>query len=164
MSAFPPIWLAAAATLGFYNRNMPLYIMLTTAVNSTYSFLWDIVMDWGLISFSRDGKCGTRQRYFYPLVTYVLVGLCNLCLRFAWAANKLDFFAGMDAASLVLCLEIVEVFRRSIWNMYRIEWEIIAVEAKGRSVSKEDLGTDSSLSEGDLTPGPRGGSSTSLRV
>ena len=164
MSAFPPIWLAAAVTLGFYNRNMPLYIMLTTAVNSTYSFLWDIVMDWGLISFSRDGKCGTRQRYFYPLVTYVLVGLCNLCLRFAWAANKLDFFAGMDAASLVLCLEIVEVFRRSIWNMYRIEWEIIAVEAKGRSVSKEDLGTDSSLSEGDLTPGPRGGSSTSLRV
>ena len=58
----------------------------------------------------------------------------------------------------------INVFRRSIWNMYRIEWEIIAVEAKGRSVSKEDLGTDSSLSEGDLTPGPRGGSSTSLRV
>ena len=87
-----------------------------------------------------------------------------MCLRFAWAANKLDFFAGMDAASLVLCLEIVEVFRRSIWNMYRMEWEVIAGEAKGRSVSKEDLGTDSSLSEGDLTPGPRGRSSTCLRV
>ena len=164
MSAFPPIWLAAAATLGYYNRNMPLYIMLTTAVNSTYSFVWDIVMDWGFISFSRTGKCGTRQRFFYPLVTYLFVGVSNLVLRFAWAANKLAFFSGMDAASLVLCLELVEVFRRSVWNMYRIEWEIISVEARGRNVSKEDLGADSSPSEGDLSPAVRSGSSASLRV
>ena len=117
---------------------MPFYIMLTTAINSTYScgtLLWI----GGFISFSRTGKCSQRQRYFYPFATYVLVGISNLILRFAWAANKLSLFAELDAASLVLCLELIEVFRRSVWNMYRIEWEIISVEAKGRNVSKEDL-------------------------
>ena len=143
---------------------MPFYIMLTTAINSTYSFVWDVVMDWGFISFSRTGKCSQRQRYFYPFATYVLVGISNLILRFAWAANKLSLFAELDAANLVLCLELIEVFRRSVWNMYRIEWEIISVEAKGRNVSKEDLETDSTQPEEEQSPTIRVGSSAALRV
>ena len=166
LSAFPPIWLAAAATLGFYHPQMPTYIMLCSAVNSTYSFIWDIVMDWGYFTIYRDGKVKLRQRCFYPVVTYVLVGVSNLVLRFAWAANKLEYFAEMDAASLVLFMELIEVFRRSIWNMYRIEWEIINVESKGGSLSKEDATgeSDGSQSPGKSSPKPREtGSSTSLR-
>jgi hypothetical protein len=162
MSAFPPIWLAAAATLGFYHQNLPTYIMLTTSVNSLYSFLWDIVMDWGLMSFSREGKCSTRQRFLYPTITYLLVSSTNLFLRFAWAANKFEAFAGLDASTLVLALELVEVFRRSVWNMYRIEWEIITVESKdklldskvansgGKDGDLESKGSSSSLSAASL--------------
>ena len=136
--------------------------MLTTSVNSLYSFLWDIVMDWGLMSFSREGKCSTRQRFLYPTITYLLVSSTNLVLRFAWAANKFEAFAGLDASTLVLALELVEVFRRSVWNMYRIEWEIITVESKdklldskvansgGKDGDLESKGSSSSLSAASL--------------
>ena len=138
MSAFPPIWLAAAATLGYYNTNLPLYIMLTTSVNSLYSFLWDIFMDWGLFSLHRDGKCSMRQRYFYPTITYLVVSITNLVLRFAWAANQFEPFASLDPSTLVLILELVEVLRRSVWNMYRIEWEIISAESKDKLLDSFD--------------------------
>lgn len=159
MSAFPPIWLAAAATLGFYHKNLPLYIMLTTSVNSFYSFMWDIVMDWGLLSFSREGKCSARQRYFYPMITYLLVSAINLVLRFAWTANQFEAFAGVDASTLVLVLELVEVFRRSVWNMYRIEWEILSAESKDKLLDSKvasdqdmdsDKGSSSSLGAREL--------------
>lgn len=163
MSAFPPIWLAAAATLGFYHQNLPVYIMLTTSVNSLYSFLWDIVMDWGLLSFSRDGKCSSRQRFFYPTITYLLVSGTNLVLRFAWAANKFEAFAGLDASTLVLCLELVEVVRRSVWNMYRIEWEIITVDSKDKLLDSNSKGVSISSKDADMdSPLVDKGSSSSL--
>ena len=219
MSAFPPIWLAAAATLGFYHPNLPTFIMLTTAVNSLYRFIWDICMDWGLLWYSlRDGKCGVRSRFLYPLIAYLLVSVFNLTLRFAWAANQfpsLLLMAGIDASSLVFVLELLEVrvlfyfsclrclslslsiyyclsalsdtswhvsnhhlplnqssidtiltlliitkqvLRRAVWNMFRIEWEIINTESRDKKAGGVEGDSDV-----DIVKGGTGSSSSNLR-
>lgn len=54
----------------------------------------------------------------------------NLCLRFSWAANRLPLFAGLPPAQLVLLLEVAEIFRRSLWFIFRIEWEMVNSELK----------------------------------
>jgi hypothetical protein len=39
LSAFPPIWLTAYASLGYTMPNLPLIITAFAAINSIYSFL-----------------------------------------------------------------------------------------------------------------------------
>jgi hypothetical protein len=41
-SAFPPIWLAAYASLGYTMHNLPLIVTVFAAINSVYSFLVSI--------------------------------------------------------------------------------------------------------------------------
>lgn len=54
----------------------------------------------------------------------------NLILRFSWAASRLPQFATLPPAYLVLLLEVAEIFRRSVWFIFRIEWEMVNTELK----------------------------------
>lgn len=45
-------------------------------------------MDWGLLTFTRDGRVLTRSRLLLPVLTYMLVTAINLALRFSWAINR----------------------------------------------------------------------------
>lgn len=38
-TSFPPIWLTAAASLGYTHPQMPYYVSLAAFINTTYSFL-----------------------------------------------------------------------------------------------------------------------------
>lgn len=49
---------------------------------------WDVIMDWGLLTFTRDGRVLTRSRLLLPVLTYLLVTAANLALRFSWAINR----------------------------------------------------------------------------
>ena len=82
-------------------------------------------MDWGLLTFSRDGRAVIRQRCLWPVFPYFVAMIVNLVLRFSWTANRIPFFSKMHASELVLIVELAEVFRRAMWNLYRIEWEVI---------------------------------------
>ena len=82
-------------------------------------------MDRGLISFTRDGRMYFRQRMLYPWPVYVLAAAINLVLQFAWAAHVVPGLHQLHASYLVLLVEVVEVCRRAMWNMLRIEWEIL---------------------------------------
>jgi hypothetical protein len=99
-------------------------------------------------------------------------------LRFSWllrfVANHL--FVSHDA--FVLCTQFLEVFRRSIWNLLRVEWESIKQKSKALKArdslsdteDDEDLPLDpeaSSVTEQEMvgllqTSTHGGGSSTSL--
>ena len=150
MSAFPPIILAASTSLGYNYSSLPKITAAASAINSLYSYLWDIIMDWGLIQFNITGfarqrngqrKCNFiiwRQQMFYPLILYVFAAVINLVLRFSWMANQFHYFQRFHAMQLVLLIELAEVLRRSMWNMFRVEWEIISKTEIERSVSKGD--------------------------
>lgn len=126
-TAFPPIFIACMATLGYYHPYLPFLTSVLTAVNSLYSFTWDIMMDWGLLQISlKEGKLVTRSQSYFPTLLYYCVSVSNLILRFAWASNiYIPYFQQMEPHHLVFMLEVVEVIRRAVWNIFRIEWEII---------------------------------------
>jgi len=75
---------------------------------------------------------------FFPSIAYVFAVSVNLLLRFSWMANQLEVFRGLHATQLVLLVELLEVIRRSIWNVFCVEWEIINRSMKERSMSKAD--------------------------
>ena len=142
-TAFPPIWLVAASALGYSHPALPMVTAAMSVINSIYSYLWDIMMDWGLIQLSmkKNAVCvclRPRSLFFFPSFAYLLAAAVNLALRFSWMANQLEVFRGLHATQLVLLVELLEVFRRSIWNIFRVEWEIINKTMKERSVSKGD--------------------------
>lgn len=132
-SAFPPIWLSAVASFGFFHPDLPLITAVMATINSIYSFLWDVCMDWGLIQFSRDGRVYGRQRMLLPWICYGPVVIINLLLRFSWAANRIPSFSHLHASHLVLMVELGEVFRRAMWNIFRIEWEVLVQHQRALS-------------------------------
>jgi cellulose synthase/poly-beta-1,6-N-acetylglucosamine synthase-like glycosyltransferase len=87
-------------------------------------------MDWGLISFHRDGRVTRRQRALYPFLFYFFAVIINCLLRFSWYINRLPGMNHIHSSIIVLIIEIGEVFRRSMWNIIRIEWEIINQQDK----------------------------------
>lgn len=161
-SAFPPIWLVAASSLGYSHPALPMVTASMSVINSVYSYVWDIMMDWGLIQFSmkKNGAVCVcfrpRSLFFFPSIAYVFAIVVNLVLRFSWMANQLEVFRGLHATQLVLLVELIEVIRRAIWNVFRVEWEIINKTMRERSMTKGD---DEGLllhGNGDFTYNDRG--------
>ena len=92
-------------------------------------------MDWGLISFTKTGRIYLRPRLLLPFTFHIAAAILNLVLRFSWAANRISGLKNQHPSHLILLLELAEVFRRSVWNIFRIEWEII-VKQSVATVSK----------------------------
>jgi len=112
-------------------------------VQSTYCLIWDVQMDWGLLKrdkqiyhandLRRDQRspCGvslrepllvTQRQWVYG----ALIGF-DFCLRFIWALSVFGGLPGRGAG--MFFFEIVEVGRRTVWAVFRIEWEAIVKEA-----------------------------------
>lgn len=139
MTGFPPIWLAAIAGLGYEHPMLPMIIAVMAAINSIYSFLWDIIMDWGFILTNRDLKIWIRNKLYYSVLFFVFATIINFILRFSWYANRLTYFKQLHSSHLLLIVEIAEVFRRSMWNMFRIEWEVHDKLERSSSRDKDDF-------------------------
>lgn len=149
-SAFPPIWLAAAASLGYSHPDLPIIAAAMATINSVFSYGWDICMDWGMITFFRTGKILTRQRLLLPWIIYPPAIIINLLLRFSWAANRIPSLSHLHASHLILLVELGEVMRRAMWNVLRIEWEVIVQQERlsdkdeeGRSGSNSPIRSQS---------------------
>jgi hypothetical protein len=64
-----------------------------------------------------------RPRLRYGLTLSTLIVIADSFLRFSWTLKFLvpNLFPSNDA--FVLCTQFLEVFRRAIWNLLRVEWE-----------------------------------------
>jgi hypothetical protein len=87
-------------------------------------------MDWGLLTFTRDGRILRRQRLYFPMITYLFAIFINFIFRFSWAINRVPGLERLHSSIIVLVIEIGEIIRRSLWNFYRIEWEVIVQQEK----------------------------------
>lgn len=100
-------------------------------------------MDWGLISISfSTGRVILRNRTFYYGFLYFVAVCIDLVLRFTWAINRVTYFSTMHPSQIVLIIEVFEVFRRSMWNMIRIEWEIISQEEKMKILERSHVSNE----------------------
>ena len=100
-------------------------------------------MDWGMISdpislisdpkkyiLKEPNLCFQKflrpRLRFGPKITVAIL-ITNLFLRFTWLLRFWEkrLFPSVD--EFVLCTEFLEVFRRALWNLLRVEWEQIKI-------------------------------------
>jgi hypothetical protein len=128
-TSFPPLLFSGALLMGYRNQLIPTLLIVSATINSTCGFLWDIIMDWGFVSVTQCPRKFTfKTRSLYPFTFHIFAVICNFALRFSWVANELPYFQTFDRNNLILILQIAEVFRRCVWIMFRVEWEVMQSE------------------------------------
>lgn len=105
--------------------------VVASAFATCYQLYWDVVVDWGLLQpksmnpWLRDSLV-LRQRYAY----FISVGI-NTILRLAWLFSVLhlqDTWIDHDVIDFLFAS--LEVFRRGLWNFFRLENEHLKNIAK----------------------------------
>jgi len=82
-----------------------------------------------------------RPRLRYGLTLTALIVMADSFLRFSWMLKFVPrLFPSNDA--FVLCTQFLEVFRRGIWNLLRVEWENIK-QMKAKKAAQQSKALDS---------------------
>ena len=92
-------------------------------ITTVYALYWDLHIDWGL--FHRMSNANHRR---FPQWVYVSAIATNSIFRAAWAVIFFPRAFGIDKELLhyvSLILAMVEVLRRALWNVLRIENEAL---------------------------------------
>jgi len=96
---------------------------------------------------SRDAACHhvcLRPRLRFGLTLSTIILVADSFLRFSWTLKLVGggkLFPSNDA--FVLCTQFLEVFRRAIWNLLRVEWENIKQKKWQSAKHKRDKAHDS---------------------
>ncbi|XP_017327784.1 xenotropic and polytropic retrovirus receptor 1 homolog isoform X1 [Ictalurus punctatus] len=104
------------------------YLLIACSIiNSCYTLIWDLKMDWGLFDRNAGENALLREEIVYPQKAYYYCAILeDVMLRFAWTIPlslgvlTSDPFIGDILATILAPLE---VFRRFVWNFFRLENE-----------------------------------------
>ena len=112
-----------------------IYLFVAAAIlQSSATFFWDIFMDWGLCEKKDNGlffglfKPTFRKSFVYSNVFLSSTALVafDLSLRFLWT---LAVFGDVSTRGFGLFIfELAEILRRTVWALFRIEWELVATD------------------------------------
>lgn len=106
----------------------PFFVMwiFSMCVSSVYTYTWDVKMDWGLFhaNASKEYNC-LREEIVYSTPTYYYFAIIeDFILRFGWTLSVSLTEVGIVHADLMMSiLAPLEIFRRFIWNFFRLENE-----------------------------------------
>uniref|UniRef100_A0A8C5GHJ3 Xenotropic and polytropic retrovirus receptor 1 homolog n=1 Tax=Gouania willdenowi TaxID=441366 RepID=A0A8C5GHJ3_GOUWI len=96
-------------------------------VSSCYTLVWDLKMDWGLFDRNAGENTFLREEIVYPQKAYYYSAIVeDVLLRFSWVltvslTTLTDFPHMSDILGTILAP--LEVFRRFVWNFFRLENE-----------------------------------------
>ncbi|XP_065647319.1 solute carrier family 53 member 1 isoform X3 [Hydra vulgaris] len=108
------------------HRSWLFYVWVTSLLVSTiYTLFWDLKMDWGL--FAKDAGENRFLRghivYDYKIFYYIAM-FGDVLLRFMWTLTVSVGNSGfLFSEFFTLFIALVEVFRRFVWNFFRLENE-----------------------------------------
>lgn len=127
--------------------------IIASVISSCYAYTWDIKMDWGLFDKSAGENKFLREEIVYSSTVSWIVVVCrflitsilqlfyyfaiiiDFVLRFAWA---LSFYLTenkiVNSDLMTSILSPLEVFRRFVWNFFRLENEHLNNCGKFRAV------------------------------
>ena len=139
---------------------LEMWLILLLVINASYSLWWDIVKDWGMMQspaaaiacrpsktiggtssakyhLSSCTQAFLRSHLRFGVGVSFLILIADCVLRFSWL---LRFYHKLfpSGDSFVLCSQFLEVFRRALWNLLRVEWENLKQSRTLTSVVKED--------------------------
>ena len=100
-------------------------------IATTYSYAWDIIMDWGLLRLNTPGHPNRflREKINYHPYFYYWSMVTDGLLRFFWvitlfAATKGKEGSAFHSLSIISLISILaEAFRRAQWALIRVENE-----------------------------------------
>ena len=100
-------------------------------IASTYSYAWDILMDWGLLRVNTPGHPHRflREKINYHPYFYYWSMVTDGILRFFWvitlfAATRGEKGSVFNSLSIISLISILaEAFRRAQWALIRVENE-----------------------------------------
>ncbi|XP_061376060.1 uncharacterized protein LOC133318121 isoform X1 [Gastrolobium bilobum] len=149
-TAVPVIFLSASKYHVFPERWTNLYRplwLMSSVVNSSYSFYWDVTRDWDLSGFTRIFKFNKPHLLSHLLygriwVYFWVIG-SNLVLRCTWT-YKLSAHLRHNHIT-VFTIAALEIFRRFQWIFFRVENEWNKMNSK----SHIQLSLDSMPNEGE---------------
>uniref|UniRef100_A0A1B6J659 SPX domain-containing protein n=1 Tax=Homalodisca liturata TaxID=320908 RepID=A0A1B6J659_9HEMI len=110
--------------------------ILASIVSSVYSYTWDIKMDWGLLDKRAGENTFLREEIVYTSTSFYYFAIVeDLVLRFSWIISFALVQAELCSNDLVTSVTaILEVFRRFVWNFFRLENEHLNNCGKFRAV------------------------------
>ncbi|KJE90574.1 xenotropic and polytropic murine leukemia virus receptor xpr1 [Capsaspora owczarzaki ATCC 30864] len=101
--------------------------VLASVASAMYSYIWDIKMDWSL--GERAHGFLRKELAFHPKIVYYLAMFFDLVLRLFWTftlAPQHAFEGVLSSQIFVSFLAFMEVARRCMWNLFRIENEHVS--------------------------------------
>ena len=115
--------------------------MIAQFISSCYAYTWDIKMDWGLM----DKNAGSEHPFLREEVVYstddkiyYFAIIEDFILRFVWSISVSLKYSGYLIGDfgewLKTILAMLEVFRRFVWNFFRLENEHLNNCGKFRAV------------------------------
>ncbi|KAL1117232.1 hypothetical protein AAG570_004558 [Ranatra chinensis] len=119
------------------SENPFFYLWLMASIVSTcYSYTWDIKMDWGLFDKKAGDNKFLREEVVYSYNGYYYFAIVeDLILRFGWVLSmSLTEMGYVHGDMMVTILSPLEVFRRFVWNFFRLENEHLNNCGKFRAV------------------------------
>ncbi|XP_037560453.1 xenotropic and polytropic retrovirus receptor 1-like isoform X2 [Dermacentor silvarum] len=116
----------------------PFFILwiLSAVVSSCFTYTWDVRMDWGLFDSNAGENRFLREEIVYSSSGYYYFAiLTDLALRFGWTLSvSLTELGVIHSDLMVTILAPLEVFRRFVWNFFRLENEHLNNCGKFRAV------------------------------
>uniref|UniRef100_A0A674EIB4 Xenotropic and polytropic retrovirus receptor 1a n=1 Tax=Salmo trutta TaxID=8032 RepID=A0A674EIB4_SALTR len=102
-------------------------LMVFSAISSLYTLIWDLKMDWGLFDRGAGENTFLREEIVYPQKAYYYCAIIeDVILRFAWTIQiSLTTMTNIPSVGDIVAtvLAPLEVFRRFVWNFFRLENE-----------------------------------------
>lgn len=110
------------------SRTVDRLFVLAAVVNSMYTFVWDILMDWGMLQWNAERGCWRLKLREQMIISprrsvYGALMVFNFALRFIWAMAV--FGTVPTRGHGMFFFESFEVVRRTVWAVFRIEWEYV---------------------------------------
>ncbi|XP_008553847.1 xenotropic and polytropic retrovirus receptor 1 [Microplitis demolitor] len=105
-------------------------------INSIYSYTWDIKMDWGLLDSNAGENKFLREEVVYSSASFYYFAIIeDFILRFIWIASYiLVEYKYVSSDLMTSIVAPLEVFRRFVWNFFRLENEHLNNCGKFRAV------------------------------
>lgn len=109
-------------------------LWLVVIIFSTlFNFTWDVTMGWGLLRRGSKHNFLLRDHLMYPIPMYYAAIAFNLVARFAWAGTlSLNFFPEANIEFFRFFFGSVELLRRAVWSLLRVEWEMMCNDEQSR--------------------------------
>jgi len=113
---------ASASTWGPY----PVMFTLVYVCSTLYSWCWDVFMDWNVIDWKEPGLLRPRRMIQQTWTYYFAIG-ADLVLRFFWSWTLIpegdDSNKALVGEFIAPFAAIAEIFRRTMWSVFRLENE-----------------------------------------